>query len=121
MKILVNSFSVWLSAFLENILFPDRMRLIEELKAQGKLREENLTVNKTNNTEVVTESIGTVDDQEENQTISKENDTGTTEKTKTAEGQERNYSSTQKLNSISFISLIWVLAMLLSAVIYVRK
>ena len=46
---------------------------------------------------------------------------GATEKTKTSGGQEVNYGSTQELNNVSFISLAWVFAVLLSAVIYIRK
>ncbi|AKB78222.1 hypothetical protein MSHOH_1739 [Methanosarcina horonobensis HB-1 = JCM 15518] len=98
----------------------DRDTVIEELKAQGKRQEENQTVNKTNNTGV-TENTETMGKQEETQTVNKERDTGMAEKTKTARGQEGNYSSTQKSNSIPFISFIWLLTTVLGASMYVRK
>lgn len=98
----------------------DREEVIEGLKAQGKWQKENLTVDNTASTEE-TEITETTDNQEKNQTVSKENDTGTTEKTETAEGKKGNYSSTKELNNVSFISLTWVLALLLSAVMYLRK
>ena len=103
----------------------DRDAVIEELKAQGKWPEENQTENKTNETEVI-ESIGTIDKQEENQTENKTNDTktnetGMTENTGTIGKQEESSNQTQKSKTTPFMSHISAIAIMLAAVIYLKR
>jgi hypothetical protein len=88
----------------------DRDAVIEELKAQGKLPEENKTVNKTNETEEV-----------RNQTFNKINNTEENESIETEDQQEENPNNTQKQATTPFISPVWGLAALLGAIMYVRR
>jgi len=88
----------------------DRDAVIKELKAQGKLPEENQTENETNEIEVV-----------ENQTVNKTNNTEETENTEIEDKQEENPNNSQKQTITPFISLIWVLAAFLGAIVYVRR
>ena len=74
----------------------DRDAVIAALKAQGKWKGEDQTVNTTNNT-------------------------GMTANTGTVDKQEGNSNSTQKSNSTPFLSSFWVLVAMLGAVTYVRK
>jgi hypothetical protein len=74
----------------------DRVAVIKELKAQGKWKGEDQTVNKTN-------------------------ETGMTANTGTVSKQEEESNTTPKSNSTPFISPIWVLAVVFGAVIYVKK
>lgn len=114
----------------------DRDAVIKELKAQGKWQGENQTGNKTNNTGMV--DTGIVGNQEGklnstqksnstpfvnplNQTNNKTNNTGMTANTGTVGKQAGNSNSTQKSKSTPFISPVWVLAVVLGAVTYVRK
>src|SRR5665647_172686 len=75
----------------------DRGAVIKELKAQGKWQGENQT------------------------TLNKTNNTGMTANTGTVGKQAGNSNSTQKSKSTPFISPVWVLAVVLGAVMYVRK
>jgi len=75
----------------------DRDAVIKELKAQGKWQGENQT------------------------TLNKTNNTGMTANTGTVGKQAGNSNSTQKSKSTPFISPVWVLAVVLGAVMYVRK
>ncbi len=74
----------------------NRDAVIKELKAQGKLPEENQTENETNNTEE-------------------------TENTEIEDKQEENPNNSQKQTITPFISLIWVLAAFLGAIVYIRR
>jgi hypothetical protein len=74
----------------------DRDAVIKELKAQGKWKGEDQTVNKTN-------------------------ETGMTANTGTVSKQEGESNTTPKSNSTPFISPIWVLAIVFGAVIYIKK
>ncbi|HWQ49297.1 MAG TPA: hypothetical protein VN414_10205 [Methanosarcina sp.] len=98
----------------------DRDAVIEELKAQGKWPEENQTGNKKNETEVV-ENIGTVDKQEGNQTENQTNNTGMTENAGTTGKQEENSNQTQKSNTTPFMSSVCVFAVMIGAVVYLKR
>lgn len=74
----------------------DKEAVINELKAQGKLQGETQKVNTAN-------------------------DTGIAENTETVGKPAENPNQTQKPDSTPFISPIWVLAILLGSVTYVRK
>jgi hypothetical protein len=74
----------------------DRDVVIEALKAQDKLKDEDQTVNKTN-------------------------ETGMTEKASTAGRQNGDSNFTQISKRTPFISWIWVLVVLLGAIICARK
>lgn len=74
----------------------DRDEVITALKSQDKWKGEDQTGNKTNNT-------------------------GMTSNKGTVGNHEGNSNSTQKSNSTPFISPVWVLAVVLGTVTYVRK
>jgi hypothetical protein len=97
----------------------DRDAVIEELKAQGKWQEENQTENKTSETEAV-ENTKTEDEQE-NQNVDNLNDTKTAENKETTGEQKESSNQTQKSNTIPFMSPVCVLAVMLGAIIYVRR
>ncbi len=97
----------------------DRDAVIEELKAQGKWQEENQTENKTNETEVV-ENTKTEDEQED-QNVDNINDTKTTENAGTTGKQEESSNQTQKPNATPFMTPVCVLAVMLGAVIYLKR
>jgi len=97
----------------------DRDAVIEELKAQGKWQEENQTENKTSETEAV-ENTKTEDEQE-NQNVDNLNDTKTTENAGTTGKQEESSNQTQKPNATPFMSPVCVLAVMLGAVIYLKR
>ncbi|AKB48662.1 hypothetical protein MSKOL_2885 [Methanosarcina sp. Kolksee] len=128
----------------------DRDAVIEELKAQGKWPEENQIGNKTNETEVI-ENIGTVEKQEENQTENKTNEnktnenktnenktnenktnenktnenktneTGITENTEITGEQEESSNQTQKPNTTPFMSSVSAIAVMLGAIVYLKR
>ncbi len=85
--------------------------------------------NKTNDT-IMSDNTGTASKQEENssstpktknQTDNKTNDTLMSDNTGTAGKQEGNLNSTPESKSTPFINSVWVLAVVLGAVTYVRK
>lgn len=92
----IDRYSVCLSAFREKNPISDRDSMIEELKAQEKWKGENQTENKTN-------------------------DAGMSDNTVTVGKQEGNFNSTPESKSSPFISSVWVLAVVIGAVKYVRK
>ncbi len=98
----------------------DRDAVVKELKALGKWPEENQTENKTNETEEI-ENIEPIDKQEENQTENKTNETGMTENTGITGEQEESSSQTQKPDTTPFMSPVSVIAVMLGAVIYIRR
>ena len=97
----------------------DRDAVVKELKSLGKWPEENQTENKTNKTEVV-ENAGTVE-QEENQTENKTNDTGMTDNAGTTDEQEESSNQTQKSNTTPFMSPVSAIAVILGAIVYIRR
>ena len=56
-----------------------------------------------------------------NRTENQTNNTGMTENAGTVDKQNGESNSTQKSNSIPFISFFWVLAVVLGAVLYLKK
>lgn len=97
----------------------DRDAVVKELKSLGKWPEENQIENKTNKTEVV-ENAGTVE-QEENQTENKTNDTGMTDNAGTTDEQEESSNQTQKSNTTPFMSPVSAIAVMLGAIVYMRR
>ncbi|WP_292372106.1 hypothetical protein [Methanosarcina sp. UBA411] len=97
----------------------DRDAVVKELKSLSKWPEENQTENKTNKTEVV-ENAGTVE-QEENQTENKTNDTGMTDNAGTTDEQEESSNQTQKSNTTPFMSPVSAIAVILGAIVYIRR
>lgn len=97
----------------------DRDIVIEELKAQGKWSEENQIENKTDEIKQI-ENAEYVE-QEENQTENKTNDIGMTENTGTEGEQEKSSNQTQKSNTTPFMSSVSVIAVMLGAVVYIRR
>lgn len=97
----------------------DRDAVIEELKTQGKLPEENQIENKTNETKQIenTEFLGK---QKENQTENKTNNTGMAENTGTTVKQKENINNNQKSNAIPFMSPVSAIAVMLG-VVYIRR
>lgn len=98
----------------------DRDTVIKELKTQGKWLEENQIENKTDETKQI-ENADFVGKQEENQTGNKTNDTGMTENAETADQNKESSSQTQKSNTTPFMSPVYVLAVILGVIIYVRR
>lgn len=98
----------------------DRDAVIEALKAQGKWNGEDQTGNKTNETETMNKTEVT-SSQKENITENKIVDNRKAENTVTVGKQEGESNTNQRSNSIPFISFFWVLAVVLGAVVYVRK
>lgn len=98
----------------------DRDAVIEELKSQGKWQDENQTGNMTNETEAV-ENMEMEDGQEEDQNVNDTNDTKTTENTGTTTEQDEKSNQTQKSNTTPFMSPVCVFAVMLGAVIYIRR
>lgn len=74
----------------------DREIVINELKAQSKLQEENQTVNKINDTEVA-------------------------ETTVTVDEQEKNSNSTPESNITPVISPVWIFVTVLGAAMYAKR
>jgi len=97
----------------------DRDAVIEELKAQGKWQEENKTENKASETEAV-ENTKTEDEQED-QNVDNVNDTKKAEDAGTPSEQEESSNQTQKPNAILFMSPVCVFAVMLGAIIYVKR
>ena len=97
----------------------DRDIVIEELKIQGKWSEENQIENKTDEIKQI-ENAEYVE-QEENQTENNTNETGMTENTGTTGEQEESSNQTQKSNTTPFMSSVSVIAVMLGAVIYIRR
>lgn len=98
----------------------DRDAVIEELKAQGKWKEENKTGNNTNETEMV-ENAKTKDEQEGNQTVNNTNDTKTIDNTGTTGKKAESSNQTQKSNTTPFMSPVSVIAVMLGAIVYIRR
>lgn len=98
----------------------DRDAVIKELKAQGKWSKENQIENKTKETKVI-ETIRTVDKPEENQTVNNTNDTKTRDNTGTTRKPEESSNKTLKSNTTPFMSPISAIAVMLGAVIYIRR
>jgi len=98
----------------------DRDAVVKELKSLGKWPEENQIENKTNETEAV-ENIGTIDKQEENQTENKTNDTGMTENAGTTGEQTESSNQTRKSNTTPFMSPVSAIAVMLGAIVYVKR
>lgn len=98
----------------------DRDAVIEELKAQGKWPEENQIENKTNETKQI-ENAEFVGKQEENQTENKTNDTGMTKNAGTTEEQKESSNQTQKSNTTPFMSPVSVIAVMLGAIVYIKR
>lgn len=97
----------------------DRDAVINELKAQGKWKVEDQTGNKTNETETINKTEITSNQKEnitENMTVTD----GKEENTVTLGNQGRESNTTQKSNSIPFISSFWVLAVFLGVVLCVK-
>ena len=98
----------------------DRDAVVKELKAQGKWLEENQTENKTNETKQI-ENTELVGKQEDNQTDNKTNDTVTTKNTGTTGTQEENSNQNQKSNTTPFMSPVSVIAVMIGAVVYLKR
>jgi len=97
----------------------DRDAVIKELKAQGKWSEENQIENKKDEIKQI-ENAEYVE-QEENQKENKTNETGMTENTGTVGKQEESSNPTQKSKTTPFMSHISAIAVMLGAVVYIRR
>jgi hypothetical protein len=97
----------------------DRDAVVKELKAQGKWPEENQNENKTNETEMV-ENTKTENEQED-QNFDNINDTKTTENTETTGEQEESSNKTQKPNATPFMSPVSVIAVILGAIVCLKR
>ncbi|WP_292389232.1 hypothetical protein [Methanosarcina sp. UBA5] len=97
----------------------DRDAVVKELKSLGKWPEENQIENKTNEIKQI-ENAEYVE-QEENETENKTNATGITENTATTGEQKESSNQTQKSNTIPFMSPISAIAVMLGAVIHIRR
>ncbi|HEY3363055.1 MAG TPA: hypothetical protein VGK06_14870 [Methanosarcina sp.] len=98
----------------------DRDAVVKELKALGKWSEENKIENKTNETKQI-ENTEFVSKQEENHTENKTNDTVTTKNTGITGTQEENPNQNQKSNTTPFMSSVSAIAVMLGAIVYVKK
>jgi hypothetical protein len=98
----------------------DRDAVIKELKTQGKCPEENQIENKTNETKQI-ENAEFVSKQKENQTENKTNDAVMTENTGTIGKQEANSNQTQKQNTTPFMSPVSAIAVMLGAIVYLKR
>jgi len=98
----------------------DRDAVVKELKALGKWPEENKIETKTNETKQI-ENIKFLGKQKENQTENKTNNTEMTENTGTTGKQEETSNQNQKSSTTPFMSPISAIAVMLGAIVYVKR
>jgi hypothetical protein len=96
----------------------DREAVIQELVAQGKLQEENQTGNETNDSGMV-ENTETKGNEKGNITENKIVDSGKEENT--GVDKQKGAGSSIESKRVPFISPIWALAILLGAIMYLRR
>jgi hypothetical protein len=98
----------------------DRDAVINVLKAQGKWNGENLTGNKTNETETINKTEITrkqTENTTENVTVADRK----AENKVSLENQKEESNTTQRSYSTPFICPIWIIVIMLSVVLYIRK
>jgi len=101
----------------------DRDAVIEELKTQGKWTEEKQIENKTSEIKQI-ENEELLGNQKENQTENKTNDIGMTENTEITEitgEKEESSNQTQKPNTTPFMSSVSAIAVMLGAIVYLKR
>ncbi|MGB9929646.1 MAG: hypothetical protein ACPK85_14805 [Methanosarcina sp.] len=98
----------------------DRNAVVEELKARGKWKGEDQTVNQTNEVETLN-NIKITGNQQKNSTENNTVGAGKEENTGTINKKEVSSNSTQKSNATPFISSFWIFAIVFGTIICIRK